>query len=234
MADRWSDLEAVLGYAFHDRRHLEAALIHPSAGGVGIAGGQIFERLEFLGDRVLGLIAANLLLAGWPEATEGELSRRHVALVRGETVADLARAIDLGEWLVVDPGTDDSGGRDRDSILADAMEAVIGALFLDGGLAAADGFLQLRLQQLARETPVAQRDAKTALQEWTQARGRGLPSYDIVGRDGPPHRPTFRVRVALPDGASPVAEAEGTSRRAAEQVAAAQLLARLCRHDDQT
>ncbi|MEQ8369818.1 MAG: ribonuclease III [Alphaproteobacteria bacterium] len=236
MADRWTELETALNYSFRDRRHLESALIHPSAGGAAIAGGQAFERLEFLGDRVLGLVAADLLLAGWPDADEGELSRRHVSLVRGDAVAAMARDIDIGAWLVVDSGTDESGGRGSDSILADTMEAVIGALYLDGGLAAASGFLTPRLRRLARETPVARRDAKTALQEWAQARGHALPRYDIVERDGPPHRPTFRVRVVVPDigpdtNTPGAAEGEGASRRAAEQGAAARLLEQLRRSD---
>ncbi len=183
------------------------------------------QRLEFLGDRVLGLVMAEALLAADGQAREGQLAPRFNALVRKETCAEVAREIGLGEVLKLGRSEMLTGGRRKEALLADAMEAVIAAVHLDGGFAAARG-LVLRLWggRLARveDTPP---DAKTALQEWVQARGHPPPDYVQVDRSGPDHAPRFTIEVRLATGET--ARAEAGSKRTAEQAAAQTLLARL-------
>lgn len=213
-------LESTLGHSFDDPDLLREALTHSSA-----AGKLSNERLEFLGDRVLGLVIAQALLSRYPEASEGELAPRFNALVRKETCAEVAGALDLGSHLRMARSESQSGGRRKNALLGDAMEAVIAAVFLDGGLSAArdvilDGWrTPLDAQD---EAPV---DAKTALQEWAQGRGFALPAYVDVARSGPDHKPSFTVSVSVETGES--AEGEAASKRAAQQAAAAALLARL-------
>ncbi len=214
-------LERALGHTFADPSRLRAALMHASLGGPG--GLDSNERFEFLGDRVLGLIVAEMLLERFAEEDVGPLARRHVALVRREALSTVARTLDLGAVLQLSAAEEQAGGRDNDSILADACEAIIAALYLDGGLGAAGQFVRrywsAPMEHAAAEAPL---DAKTALQEWVQAQGQPLPNYAELGREGPAHAPTFRVRVRLTDGHE--AEGFGTSKRMAEQAAAAALL----------
>ena len=210
-------LQERLGHAFADPSLLIAALTHGSRGGEGRN-----ERLEFLGDRVLGLVIAEALLLADPEAREGLLAPRLNALVRKETCAEVAREARLGEALRLGRSEMIAGGRKRDAMLGDAMEAVIAAVFLDGGFEAARGaILRLWGERVAR-APVDARDAKTSLQEWAQARGLQPPAYEVVGREGPDHAPRFVIEARLSTGEA--ARAEGASKRMAEHAAAEALL----------
>jgi ribonuclease-3 len=215
-------LFATLGREVSTAR-IEEALTHPSAAS---AARRDYERLEFLGDRVLGLLIAEALHAGFPDEPEGRLALRLNALVRRETVAGIAAGIGLGQHLRLAQSESHAGGRRRDTILCDAMEAVIAAIYLEHGL---DGAREtvLRLWQphfdaLGGEAP---QDAKSTLQEWAQARGMAPPTYVTTGRRGPDHAPKFTVEARLENGAT--ADASASSKRAAEQAAAGALLERL-------
>jgi ribonuclease-3 len=216
-------LENRIGYRFSDLAHLEEALTHISAIAVG-GRRSSYQRLEFLGDHVLGLVVSDMLFRAFPRANEGELSRRLAELVRKESCADIARAIDLGAALRLGPSELNSGGRRRTTILADVSEALIGAIFIDGGYEAAKSFIERFWDERMRKPVRPLRDAKTLLQEWAQARGLPTPAYREVQRTGPHHNPEFRVAVALPD--MEPAEGMGRSKRAAEQAAAAAMLTR--------
>lgn len=216
-------LKALAGVLGHEFRHpglLIEALTHPSA--ANNEHRKSYERLEFLGDRVLGLVVAEMLLQAFPEESEGDLARRHTALVRRETATLVAERIKLGRYLRMSKGEASAGTRASASILADAMEGVIAALYLDGGLEPAAKFLSEHWTDLMNEMSAPPQDAKTALQEWVQQRGLGLPRYEEVARKGPPHRPEFTVRVEVES--QPSTEAEGPSKRAAEQSAATAML----------
>lgn len=180
------------------------------------------QRLEFLGDRVLGLVMSEALLKADPSAPEGLLAPRYNALVRRETCADVARQIDLGAVIKLGRSEMKSGGRRKEALLADAMEAVIAAVYMDGGFEAArDLVLRLwgnRIHNVAADA----RDAKTALQEWAQARGEVPPQYIEVGRSGPDHQPSFTIEARLASG--PAEQATAGSKRQAEQAAATALL----------
>jgi ribonuclease-3 len=217
-------IEARLGHAFADRMLLTEALTHSSATGRG-RGRRSNERLEFLGDRVLGLVIADLLIALYPSEGEGDLSRRHAALVRRETLAEVARDLGAAQWLVVGRSEEDAGGRGNPALLANVVEALIGALYLDAGLDAAERFIRQHWLSRLESMAVPPRDAKTALQEWAQSRGLGLPTYEVAAVAGPAHAPRFDVSVSLA-GFAPGRAVAG-SKRAAEQAAAEQLLALL-------
>jgi ribonuclease III len=183
------------------------------------------QRLEFLGDRVLGLVMAEAMLAADRDATEGQLAPRFNALVRKEACADVAREVDLGAVLKLGRSEMMSGGRRKQALLGDAMEAVIAAVYLDAGFEAARAVI-LRLWGKRIETVEADaRDAKTSLQEWAQARGLPPPSYAELSREGPDHAPEFTIEARLESGEA--ANARATSKRAAEQAAAKALLDRL-------
>jgi ribonuclease-3 len=219
-----ADLEAKLGHVFLDRSLLERALTHMSAAPVDAKRTGSYQRLEFLGDRVLGMCVAELLFRTYPAAEEGELSRRLADLVRKETCADMAMAWGIGPYLRLGDGEASSGARKNRAILADACESVVGAVFLDGGYDAARKLLDAALGARLRQTTKPQRDAKTALQEWAQGQGLPTPSYLEVGRSGPDHAPVFRVAAhvqGLSDGIG-----EGRSKRLAEQEAAENFLRR--------
>lgn len=188
------------------------------------------QRLEFLGDRVLGLVMAEALLAADRTAAEGQLAPRFNALVRKETCAEVAREIGLGDVLKLGRSEMMSGGRRKDALLADALEALIAAVYLDAGFVAArDLVIRLWTHRIGGVKADA-RDAKTALQEWAQARGQTPPLYTEIARSGPDHQPHFTVEVRLASGEAERAEA-GTKRQA-EQAAASALLARMERADD--
>ena len=211
-----------LGHRFADPELLIRALTHGSFGG---SAREDNQRLEFLGDRVLGLVIADALLRADRTAAEGQIAPRFNALVRKETCAAVAREIDLGAVLKLGRSEMKSGGRRKDALLADAMEAVIAAVYRDAGLDAAKGVV-LGLWSTRIDTVRADaRDAKTALQEWAQARGLATPDYVELSRDGPDHQPVFTIAVRLANGAG--AEASAGSKRAAEQAAAQALLDRL-------
>lgn len=216
-----SALEAAIGHVFADRALLEAALTHSS-----VADGSKKtihnERLEFLGDRVLGLVAAEHLLHSEPSAREGQMSPHLAALVNGRTCAAVARKLGVGAALRLAAFETASGGRDKDTILGDACEAIMAAVYLDGGLEAARGFFQRAWSDEIADD-YKDKDSKTRLQEWAQGQGRPLPAYEVVSREGPDHAPRFVVRVMV-EGYAP-RQAEGNSRRAAEKAAAEALLA---------
>lgn len=214
--------EAKVGHRFVRPELLLGAVTHAS---IGSATRPDNQRLEFLGDRVLGLVMAEALLSADTTASEGQLAPRFNALVRKETCADVARDIGLGEVMKLGRSEMLSGGRRKEALLGDALEALIAAVYLDGGFDAAKA-LVLRLwgdRIGAVETDA--RDPKTSLQEWAQARGMPPPRYAQTGREGPDHQPIFTVEVVLEDGAREVARAG--SKRIAEQMAARSLLARL-------
>jgi ribonuclease-3 len=213
-----------IGYHFKNAAMLEQALTHISAlsGARNRAGS--YQRLEFLGDHVLGLVVSDMLFQAFPKADEGELSRRLADLVRKEACADVARAIDLGPAIRLGTSENNAGGRNRTAILADVCEALIGAVFIDGGYEAASDMISRLWEERMRAPVRPLRDSKTVLQEWAQARGLPTPAYREVERTGPDHDPEFRVTVELPKFAP--AEGLGRSKRAAEQAAATAMLAR--------
>jgi ribonuclease-3 len=214
-------LEARIGYPFRDRGLLRLALTHGSAVTDAAAS---YQRLEFLGDRVLALVIAEMLYAGFPDAAEGELAQRLTALVRNEACADVARALHLGEAIRLGGGEAQSGGRRKAAILGDVCEALIGAIHLDGGMEPARMLIEANWRERMNAAGASLRDAKTTLQEWAQGRGLPAPSYQIVGRSGPDHAPRFAVEVGV-DTLTPC-RGEGRTRREAEQDAAAAMLAR--------
>lgn len=214
-------LEERLEHRFSDPSLLTHALTHRSAV---THARESYERLEFLGDRVLGLVIADMLLKRFPDDPEGHLSRRLNGLVRRETLAEVAQKLALGADLILGP-SEEVEGRDNASILADAVEAVIAALFMDGGLAAARRFIETHWSDLLGADLKPPRDGKSGLQEWTMARGLGLPRYEGIARTGPDHAPVFTIRVTVP-GMEPV-DGTGKSKRIAEQAAADALLALL-------
>lgn len=222
-----AELEDIIGHRFADSALLGEAVTHDSfSGGNGGKGGWgDYERLEFLGDRVLSLVAAELLMSRFPDAREGDLAFRHVALVRRETLAGIAGKIGLGRFLRLSKGEQESGGRENPAILGDAMEAVIAALFLDGGLEAAGNFIAAHWTAPMLAVTAPPKDAKTLLQEWAQGAGKGLPGYRVLGREGPDHEPVFAVEVNV--AGLEAAVGEGASKRSAEQAAAGALLERI-------
>jgi len=211
-----------LGYPPHDLALFRAALTHRSAAGPNN------ERLEFLGDAVLNLVIAHRLYASFPQAAEGDLSRLRARLVSREPLAEIALALGLGETLRLGSGELKSGGFRRQSILADALEAVCGAIFLDGGLAAVEPVIGrlFAARVAALPEPEALKDSKTRLQEYLQSRSLTLPRYSVLGIEGEDHAQTFRVSCEVPGLALRV-EGGGSSRRRAEQQAAGRMLAEI-------
>ena len=220
---KFKELEKKLGYKFKSQALLERALTHASLRGAKKAQ-EDNERLEFVGDRVLGLAIVESLNTAFPLASEGELARRYNRLVKGETCAKVRRELDLGTYMKLSDNEADSGGRQKATILADGVEAVLGAIFLDGGFdKARDVVIHLwRSQEDAQ--PRAEADSKSTLQEWAQGQGLALPHYVEIERKGPDHAPHFVTEVRIKG--RPPARGEGASKRAAEQAAAAALLER--------
>ena len=226
-----TDLARDLGHAFAQPELLREALTHPSAAVRHPDGTSEnnYQRLEFLGDRVLGLVVADLLLRRFPNEAEGPLALRHVDLVRRETLADVGRRLDLGQYLLLAKGEAAAGERENPALLADACEAVIGALYLDGGLPVVRAIIEEYWEPMLVAAEHPPQDAKTALQEWAQARALALPDYQEVNRTGPAHEPIFTVEVCL-EG-QPAERGEGRSKRLAEQAAAERLISRLGAHN---
>ncbi len=217
-----------LGHQFVRPEFLAEALSHPSLPPPKGQNRLAYDRLEFLGDRVLGVVVADDLLRRYGDADVGSLAPRFNALVRQEALVKVANQIELAGFIRMSPTEEANGGRAKATILADCCEAVIGALFLDGGLEAAAGFIHRYWDAMAEAMAEAPRDAKTALQEWAQAQAMAPPTYAIAEQEGPPHQTTFTVTVSL-DGRKPES-ATGRSRRAAEQAAARAMLASLGDH----
>ena len=226
-AHDFSDLETRLERRFSDPTLLLRALTHSSlSGGAGEADGPVrdLERLEFLGDRVLGLLTAEELFRRYPDYEEGDLAPRLNALVRKETCAKAALFFGLDRFILMSEWEEGAGGRQKTAILGDVMEALLGALYIDGGLDAARRVYELywkpNLEDLAR----VHRDPKTALQEWSQHRKLGAPDYEVIEAEGPAHAPAFTVEARV-KGHQP-AEGEGPSKRAAQMAAARAFLVR--------
>jgi ribonuclease-3 len=215
------ELLTKLDYRFERPELLEEALTHVSAPN---AGGQSYQRLEFLGDRVLGLAIAEMLYRAFPGAPEGELSRRLAELVRRESCAEIAQSWDVGPHVKLGAGEAQSGERKNEAILADVCEAIIGAVFLDGGYDAAQKLIERSFKDLLAAPRRPLRDPKSALQEWAQAQGLPPPTYTIVEQTGPDHAPRFRIMVKVKGQESDFGL--GTSKRVAEQAAARSLLLR--------
>ena len=216
--------EQRIGYRFKDAALLEQALTHISALSGARNRAASYQRLEFLGDHVLGLVISDMLFRAFARADEGEMSRRLADLVRKEACADVGRTIGLGAAIRLGASEANAGGRGRTAILADVCEALIGAVFVDGGYPAAAALIERLWSERMRTPARPLRDSKTVLQEWAQARGLPTPAYREVERKGPDHDPEFRVTVELPQLAP--AEGLGRSKRAAEQAAAAAMLTR--------
>ncbi len=215
-------LENALGHAFVRKDLLRQALTHSSTARSPQARTLSNQRQEFLGDRVVGLVVAELLFVQFPDEDEGALARRHAALVCREALAHVANEIGLAPHIIISAGEEDAGGRSNPSLHADTLEAVIAALYLDGGLAVAEHFIARHWQPLVDADHSPPKDAKTALQEWAQGRGLALPIYRETDRSGPPHAPLFSIEVSLEDGST--ATASGRNKRTAERDAAQALL----------
>jgi ribonuclease-3 len=218
-------LQERLGHHFANPKLLEHALTHVSSVRSGDVRSQSYQRLEFLGDRVLGLAIAEILSAAFPKADEGELARRMAELVRRETCAEVALHWDVGPNIRLGAGEAQTGGRKRQTILADICEALIGAVFLDSDYPKAKSVIENAWRDRMLNPTGDRRDAKTQLQELAQGRALGMPTYREVSRSGPPHRMLFVVSVEVP--VLGVSEGTGTSKREAEQVAASALLSRV-------
>jgi ribonuclease-3 len=217
-------LEARIGHNFADPLLLATAFTHVSALKPARSRGESYQRLEFLGDHVLGLIVSDMLYRAFPNADEGELSKRLADLVRKESCADVAKSLGLVDDIKLGQVGASASARLRKSVLGDICEALIGAIFLDGGYAAAAQFVERNWIERMRKPRRPLRDPKTVLQEWAQSKGMPTPVYREVERTGPHHDPQFRVAVDLP-GLEP-AEGVGGSKRAAEKVAASVMIER--------
>ena len=228
MSSNHRELCDKLEYEFDEIELLDEALTHPGAvksgRHAGKSGGD-YDRLEFLGDRVLGLVVAWDLLARFKDADAGQLARRYNELVRREALADVAREIGLGQYLVLARSERGAGGTNKPAILANACEALIGALFLDAGLKPASRFIHRYWDAKAGALVRAPKDSKTELQEWAQSIGRDPPDYVLVDQKGAAHNPVFTMKVVVEGYVS--AEGKGSSKRVAEQDAAAAALAGL-------
>ncbi|MBQ7867680.1 MAG: ribonuclease III [Clostridia bacterium] len=205
-------LQKALGYTFQDEAHLRLALTHPSTK---LPDNQ---RLEFLGDAVLEFCVSDMLYRKYPNLHEGELTARRAALVCERTLSALARSLDLGAFLIMGHGEEQTGGREKASILADAMEAVFAAVYVDGGIRAAHRLILHMFAEDERLIAWRGHDDKSALQEYTQAHGLDLPSYQIIAQEGPDHNRIFTAQVSVLG--KPVATGVGNSKKAAEQAAA--------------
>jgi ribonuclease III len=222
-ARKYKELEKKLGYRFKDEALLQRALTHASLRGAKKVR-EDNERLEFVGDRVLGLAISELLWTTYPAATEGELARHLNRLVRGETCAKVGRQLGLGDFLMLSDSEAGSGGRLKGTILADAVEAVLGAIFLEAGFVKARDVVLRLWENEEVSFGQAAADPKSALQEWAQGQGLALPTYVEVERTGPDHAPRFTSEVHIKG--RPPARGEGASKRSAEQAAAMALLQR--------
>jgi ribonuclease III len=227
-----ADLEHAIGHVFARSELLAEALTHPSALASGRGGHRHpkapkrgYDRLEFLCDRVLGLIIADLLWRRFTDEPEGALTRRHTYLVRREALIRIAAAIGLGSHIILSPAEAAAGGATNPAILADVCEAVLAAVYVDGGFEAACRFVERFWYSLFDEMSAPPRDPKSDLQEWAQARGLGLPAYELRDRSGPDHALVFTVAVSV--GEEPPVTASGSSKRTAEARAAALLLDRV-------
>ena len=222
-ADRLDLLQERLDYRFTNQDLLIEALSHPSISKE--MSRRSYERLEFVGDAVLGMVMAELLFNRFPEAKEGELAKREAALVCGEMITELSKELGLGEFLFMSMGEENSGGRVNDANLENVLEALIGAIYFDAGLDAVRPRIEKWWANPIECMVLPPKDPKTSLQEWVQSQGKPLPSYRIVNREGPSHAPIFTIQLDV-EGQEPVLS-RGPSRRVAERNAAAQMMEQL-------
>jgi ribonuclease-3 len=220
---QFAELEAMLGYAFRDPKLLALALKHRSL--VRESNEVSNQRLEFLGDSVLGLNIAEMLYHAFPNEAEGDLSKRLVSLVNGEQLSAIATEMNLGAYLTMSGGEEEQGGRMNPSNLEDACEALLGAVYLDGGFPAVKSIIEKFWKPYATAMKAPPKDAKTTLQEWAQGRGLPLPEYTLISSDGPSHAPLFIIEVSVKG--KPAARAEAGVKKHAERLAAEKLLAQL-------
>jgi ribonuclease III len=230
LRDEFDSLQRAIGYRFRDRGLLEHAMTHTSRANEDVSGGvRDNESMEFLGDAVLGFVIADMLFRQFPSWDEGQKSKVKAALVSTTTLARLAEALRLGEHLLLGRGEEKTGGRRKQALLADGYEALIAAIYLDGGIEHAQAFIAREFASLVAEVQAggaaASQDFKSALQELAQSRDQGLPQYRLVGVLGPDHRRQFDVEVAI--AGEPIARATGSSKKEAEQDAARLALERL-------
>lgn len=207
------ELQEKIEYSFKDETLLQTALTHSSTGK-----DENYERLEFLGDRVLGLAIASLLFKKFPNENEGDLAKRLAFLVQGETLAKLSSQISLGDYIVFSDAERDAGGAKNDHILADVFESVIGALYLDGGFAPCYALIETQWESVFKTMKKPPQHPKTEIQEWAQGQALPLPHYEIIGQSGPDHAPIFEIRLTIKGHASIIAR--GRSRAEAEKLAA--------------
>ncbi|MFH1874892.1 MAG: ribonuclease III [Pseudomonadota bacterium] len=220
--------EAKLGYKFKKRTHLKRALTHKSyTNELGLSADDHNERYEYLGDAVLELSISHLLMEHFPNHPEGELSKLRAAIVNESELANMARMIQLGDFMYVGKGEDRTGGRDKPSLLSDAYEAVLGAIYLDRGYDKAYNFVQKHFKEVIKSTEGKgfKKDYKTRLQEVAQSKFRAVPRYKLVDQKGPDHQKTFVISLYIKDDL--FGTGQGLSKKAAEQDAAKQALERL-------
>jgi ribonuclease-3 len=219
-------LERIIGYHFTRNELLDEAMTHPSLSNADNSREKRlnYERLEFLGDSVLGLLIAEILIEMYPDEREGGLAKRHSWLVRGETIAEIGRRIDIGRFLKMTDGEEQTGGRSTGSNLEDAVEALMGAIYLDGGLEPVRNFVRQYWLDIVKSIGEPPKDAKTELQEWLQGRGLPLPKYDVIQTEGPAHSPTFTISLTVPGYET--LTATGPSRKKAEKEVAESFLTR--------
>lgn len=225
--DTWlallADFQKLIRYKFKDKELLMSAMTHASMN-VQYQHMMNYEKLEFLGDRVLGLCIATIIYEKFSHESEGEMARRHAGLVCAASLHEVAKVLELGRYIRMTAGEENTGGRDNSTILSDAMEALIAAIYLDGGIEEANKIIKRYWHPLFESVREVPKDAKSALQEWAQKKGLPLPHYHILERTGSDHAPTYAIEVSIV-GSHYRAEAKGNSKKEAEQGAAAALLA---------
>jgi ribonuclease-3 len=216
----FSELEKIIGYTFKNSHWLERALTHSSTND-----GYNYQRLEFLGDRVLGLVMAGELFMLYRDDKEGDLAKRHTALVQGSTCTMIGKSHGLCDHIILSDSESAAGGHSNENIIGDVVEAILGAVYIDGGYEPAKTVVLKLWGDNVHSLDKIPLDPKTELQEWVQARSLDLPTYEIVDRSGPDHAPVFVLRVSV-DGYGYV-DAEGASRRQAEKIAARNMLKKI-------
>ena len=214
-------LEKLINYNFSDMKILKEALTHPSISYVDEHKNS-YERLEFLGDTVLSMIVAKMLFIHFPNESEGDLSKRHVELVKGETLAKIASDINLGQFIVMSQGEKDNGGQKNIRNLENTMEALIGAIYIDGGIECVKDFIFKYWMPIISQMESPPKNVKSTLQEWAQQRSLPIPQYKLLDASGPPHSPVFRIELSL-NGFIPVV-VKAKNKRAGEQMAAKLML----------
>lgn len=213
-------LEEIIGYQFKDSHYLERALTHSSTND-----DYNYQRLEFLGDRVLGLVMAHALFEGFRGENEGGLAKRHTALVQGVTCSIIGQKYNIADHIILSASEKDAGVHLNENIIADVVESMIGAIYIDGGYEAAQRVALALWGDVINTLDSVPQDPKTELQEWVQARGLDLPNYEVVDKIGPDHAPKFVVQVSV-EGVTSI-KAEGTSRRQTEKLAATKMLKKI-------